>query len=477
MIVSRLLWKSWNNKKQYFKRKAPMQKLIYGNLELNDKIYPFFLQERTIHIVQQVFQFYEDFSSMSKIELLRGVTYDNRDILFLNCRFSTNPFFTTISVQGYIISKSNLGQSCDFIFDHLSFYSDALNTFYPIQKAAKTQIGNKDSGPSGWDGRMTIEIKPFCETDTTFQFRDAECTFSIARFRDWKNDTSSIGDLNTSLMMSFPELKMPETVCQYYLNVLDFLSFVNYSKNITFRKIILGRKHGGKHHEIAQATIFTNAAAYDRDSNSSITIEDIPKDKFAVIFSRVATLREYDGRFSLYFPNSAEDSRYIDHSRWLMTALCFEGLFQYTYPEFKVQLNEDFRYVKNGILEAIDGYKKSADLSSRKRQKYFDDCQKHIERYEGVLEEKFNYVFKTYNIELSDIISSIEKTLGISDIRNWGSIYQAFRNKLAHGDIEPIGNNEIAIYRLLCPMIYILLLDSASLGKEELRQILKKLFS
>ena len=204
-----------------------MQKLIYGNLELNDKIYPFFLQERTIHIVQQVFQFYEDFSSMSKIELLRGVTYDNRDILFLNCRFSTNPFFTTISVQGYIISKSNLGQSCDFIFDHLSFYSDALNTFYPIQKAAKTQIGDKDSGPSGWDGRMTIEIKPFCETDTTFQFRDAECTFSIARFRDWKNDTSSIGDLNTSLMMSFPELKMPETVCQYYLNVLDFLSFVN----------------------------------------------------------------------------------------------------------------------------------------------------------------------------------------------------------------------------------------------------------
>lgn len=100
-----------------------------------------------------------------------------------------------------------------------------------------------------------------------------------------------------------------------------------------------------------------------------------------------------------------------------------------------------------------------------------------MERYEGILEEKFNYIFNKYKEELSDVIISIQDYLGITGVKNYGSIYQTFRNKLAHGNIEPIGNNEIAIYQLLCPMIYILLLDSVSLNAQELKHIIKKLFA
>lgn len=451
-----------------------MKKQIYGNLDFNGNTYPFVFQEGMVYIVQQAFQYFNDFTDSTNIPLLHGVTNDNRDILFLNCKLNKGFFAIKFSVQGYILSLNNTGKPCDFIFDRLAFYSDALDTFYSPQQAATTQVGDDIFN---WDGAMTISIKPFSETDTTFQFRDAKCTFNIARYRNLKDGTSSIGDMNTSLMMTFSEGKKPEAVCQYYLNVFDFLSFVNYSRNITFTKIFLEKANNGKYERIAQATIFTRAMTYDRNPLSSITIKDIPKDKINVIFDRVATLREYDKRISLYFPNSAEDSKYIDHSRWLMTALCFEGLFKYTYPDFKSQQNENFRVVKNGILEAISSYGESADLSSKKRKKYYDDCQKHMERYEGVLEEKFNYVFKNHTEELSDIVSSIEKSPGIDKTKNYGDIYQGFRNKLAHGDIEPIGSEQVAIYRLLCPMIYILLLDGISLEKKELRQIIKKLFS
>ena len=99
-----------------------------------------------------------------------------------------------------------------------------------------------------------------------------------------------------------------------------------------------------------------------------------------------------------------------------------------------------------------------------------------MELYNGNLEERFNYVFKNHRVELSDIISSTMSMPGCNKAVNFGRIYQEFRNKLAHGEIIPIGNNEVSVYRLLCPMIYILLLENTALSSTDLRHIIRKLF-
>lgn len=453
-----------------------MQKQIYGNLEYNGKSYPFILLNRTIRIVQQALQYHNDFETEETVPFIRGVTFDNRDILFLNCKMYKSFFEIGFSIYGYLLSSNNVGEPCDFCFDRISFYSDAIDAFYSPQRAAITQIGDNDCIPTNWDGAMKISIKPFSQTDTIFHFRDAEVTFSIARYRNLKRGTSSIGSMNTALCMAFSEQKMPELVCQYYLNVLDFLCFVNYSKNITFEKISLSKKCGDKFKEIARAIIFTNASAYDKAPYNSITIDDLPAGKIDIIFSQIATLREHDRRIHLYFPNSAEDCKFIDHSRWLMTALCFEGLFAYTYPNYKSQENKNFKEIKEGILNVITLYGDQTNPTGKKKA-YLNDCKRHMELYNGNLEEKFNYVFKNHRIELSDIISSIMSMHGSNEMVNWGRIYQEFRNKLAHGEIVPIGDNEVSIYRLLCPMIYILLLQSTTLSSTELQHIIKKLFA
>ena len=55
-------------------------------------------------------------------------------------------------------------------------------------------------------------------------------------------------------------------------------------------------------------------------------------------------------------------------------------------------------------------------------------------------------------------------------------IYAEYRNKLAHGTINPLGDNEIEVYRLLRAMIYILLLNDIKLDEKILSKIINKVF-
>ena len=94
-------------------------------------------------------------------------------------------------------------------------------------------------------------------------------------------------------------------------------------------------------------------------------------------------------------------------------------------------------------------------------------CRKWLKNklFGGVLEEKFNFV-----------LNSNPKILKTSSKQNYGKIYAEYRNKLAHGTINPLGDNEIEVYRLLRAMIYILLLDDIKLDEKILSKIIKKVF-
>ena len=97
------------------------------------------------------------------------------------------------------------------------------------------------------------------------------------------------------------------------------------------------------------------------------------------------------------------------------------------------------------------------------------------ERYEGRLSEKFNYVFKENKSFLNEIIAKIEKDYGIVS-GNFGDIYAKYRNKVAHGDIQPLTENEIAVYRIMEPLIYLMLFKKAGLSDDEKSRIINKLF-
>lgn len=452
-----------------------MEKSIYGNLWLDGEAYPFFVQGRVVHIVQQAYEYIDELSHYKELPSIKGITSDNRQILFLNCKFIHRKV-TVFRINGYIISAPDIEEECDFSFDSLSFYSEALNVFYSPQRAASTDLGSSGLSPSNWDGSMKIDVKPFSQTDLDFLFQDAKCKFSIARWRNQREGTPDIGSLETELIFNFQEAKGPDTVIQYFRYVYDFLSFVNYSRNISFEKILLSR-NSDTHRVKYRAEILWNASAYEGTAFNTITASDLPDDKLAMIFEKIATLREQKGhniRINLYYPESKEESRFVGPDKWLMAALCFEGLFDEVFSNYKTEKKDAFRIAKESILKAID----SNDIGgfTGKQKGYYKDCRDQVFRYEGILEEKFNHVLNTHRLALSEVLSSIELMDKVSPTENFGSIYQKYRNKLAHGTINNVECKELAVYKLLRPMIYILLLDGIALDEEELKRIIRKLF-
>ena len=84
-----------------------MQKPIYGKLYYNNKTYPFILEDHIVFIVQQAFEYRDDFKNFDNDTFLYGVTSNNAYIVFLNSKISQTVFQANVffSIQGYILYK------------------------------------------------------------------------------------------------------------------------------------------------------------------------------------------------------------------------------------------------------------------------------------------------------------------------------------------------------------------------------------
>lgn len=443
-----------------------MSKIIYGNLELNNKIYPFLLDGHHIHIVQQAYQNSNEGFDIS-VPFIKGVTSDNRYILFLNCQLVTFLFDPKVvfSIQGYAISSSNTGEDCDFSFDRMTFYSDAINTFYSPRNAIDRQMSTQNLFAHEWNGSMSIMVKPFSETNIEFEFEETtKCQLNISRYMNLREGIENIGELRTSFSYVFSTTRTPDDISRYYLYLLDFLCFVNFNTNISFNDIFLENKDSeDKYLKTARVIVFNNAPEYEGNPRNTITLDDLTKDKIGDVFKRISLMRNNDNRFYLYFPSNLKERNTVDPQRWLTAAICFEGLFKEINPDFKND-NEIFQNIKSQVVNAVESIDETS-FTTKKEKKYLANFKNHIERYDGFLEEKFNFV-----------LNNNKKVLNISSNQNYAKIYAEYRNKLAHGTIEPLDNEKYEVYKLLRPMIYILILNDIRLEEKVLSTIINKLF-
>ena len=449
-----------------------MPSTIYGSICYKNETYPFFLEGRRAYIAGMAWNYYNTFEDADAEETISGVTADNRQIIFLRCKFGCSLLKEKIwfSSVGYILSSGNVGDPYDFTFEKISFYSDAINAFYPPQKAMKTGLNLHK-----WDGKMTIELKPFEETDISFGYKECNCNLNISRYVTTKAGKSDIGNINSAFSFVFDTVQHVKEFPQYWLALFDFLSFINYGIDINFSKITLSRRRkDGKFAHCADAYIFSDRDEYTpRPDPKTITVDDIPLDRLEAVFSKIAALRGNDKRLGYYFPENYKEGFQVDANRWFVKAMTFEGLFKSCYPDFKQNEKEQFRVAKSVALDAL--YAVDQSQMSKNERKYFDDCQKQIERYEGLLEEMLNFIIKKYKDALADLLNYNSQEYHMNP-NSYGEIYSNYRNKIAHGNIEPIGEKEGAVYRVLQAAIYFMLLDGTELDSNTLRVIAKKLF-
>ena len=445
---------------------------IYGTFVYHEKNYPFFLDGRRVYIVGEAWEYREDFDANHTEEVIYGTTSGNRSIAFLQCAFYKTVLEQKVwfSPIGYAISRNNIGEPYDFYFDRILFYSEALNSFFPPQRA----IGNVETNSDVWDGKMGLRLKSFDETDISFDYEDCKCRANIARYINLKYGTSSIGDINTNFAFEFQASKSIEELLKYWLALSDFLSFVTNASDAVFEKIQLEKRRAdGKFESCADAIIFSDNEYTPRPNARALTINDIPQDKLGKVFSRIANLRGNDERLQYYFSKNYEDNFRVDPLKWLTAAINFDGLSSSQYPGFKQKTNEMFRIAKNAALNALDTV--NLEMMEPKAQEYFGACRDEIDRYEGRLEEMMNYLVKKYKNALVDLLNQNQNKYGIR-VHAYGEMYRTYRNKIAHGDIQPIGDKEFAVYRILQALVYFMLLEGTGLGEDDLRIIAKKLF-
>lgn len=449
-----------------------VEKCIYGVLEYDNENYPFLFENRVIRIVGAPFQFHEKFEDNTNVSVLHGVTADNRDIYFLNCSLRTSFPFMQISFLplGYVISSGNVGEPCDGTFDQALFYSDAVNSFFPPQKAMTLDVDHKT-----FCGPMKLILDFSKQDEVSFSYGDAICSFSIYREVNVRQGKSDLGHLTSFFTFSFEDKQSYEVLPKLWLALYDFLSFVNFSRSIPFNKIALKREsEDGKYVINAYAHIFSTEKEYELPQpHKAITIDDFPNDKLGIVFKTIAALRAHDGKIQYYYPEQYNDDNRIDTQRWLMIALAFDGLFQEKYPDYKQKEKKPFSVAKSTALNALQ----QVDISglTKKEKAYFKDCCQQIELYEGVLAAKFNYITDKYRKELASIAQDNLNRFN-TKLSGCGEIYAQYRNKIAHGSVESLTGKELAVYRLLRAMIYILLLKDCELDSDVLTVIINKLF-
>lgn len=443
-----------------------MSKNIYGTLEINGETFRFIFEGNYLRILQ------DDYHEISQkcFNYLKGDTVDYRNILFLDCELVRRNFCVDFlfSVKGYVISLENVGELYDFKFDRITFYSEALDTFYSPKNAidrTKSDFGITKQ-KNDWDGSMSIVLEPFSKTGITFGFENnTYCELNIERWVDIAVNKESLGSLITTFSFVFNEKEGCDNIIKYYVYLYDFLVFMNYNKRICFNKIYLEHKNSdGKYLKKALVVIFNDEMKYEGNIFNTITVDDIPKGKIDAIFKKVTSLRNRTTRFDFYFPENYRERKYMDSNKWLTLAMCFEGLFNESYPNFKQEEKASFKKVKQKILENIETIE-IQDFTN-KEKKYFDDFKAYIDRNEGVLEEKFNYILKENKTLLS-----------ITKEQNYGELFAEFRNKLAHGEKIEFNDDVKEIYNLLRKMVFILLLSDIGLEEQEISNMLLKIFA
>lgn len=449
---------------------------IDGVFEFNDKEYPFVLIDKVISIPQAAFQYSKDFPNETHVDVIHGVTSNNKDIYFLDCKLGTDLSLSALGklrlhIMGYAIMQPD-----KMSFDRVDFYAEAINTFY----SPKTAYANKT------DDRMWINgitqrdpseyVKHFsCEVD------GENIDGDLGVYIDWNlaAEKEQIGTVNTIFSLQHEKKKTLVDVLKYYLYVRDFLEFLNFQRDVPMSDIrVFEKTPEGKYNRIGYIVIFqADGNDYKPESFRSITYQDCGQACFPVLFAQIAERRIRNKRNPFFFPENRFEDRYVDSAKWLITAVAFEGEFDEIHPNYRAEHNDDFKNVKELLLSVIeDNVKKSGKGWNNPVNENWKRFRHLIKNNDTKMEEKFQACLEIYEVETSDVIQKICKQEAVTEGTNLANAYASYRNQTAHGGIPPLTPADIAVYRILRCFVYAMNLRKAGVPADNVKSILNKMF-
>lgn len=435
---------------------------IYGKINLKGKDYPFAFKDYVINIINAGEVYYiEDLSDTVECDYIEGRDNSGNKIIFIGCRFVENVFSVAnwITTNGVIVLRQNRNDCANDLFDKITFYSQVLTDFYPPISKSKTDIDD-------WNGALAVETLPFDKSNKIFSMSDYELSFGYYNQEHYYQTVL----LSSTPICSFKHNQTQgiSTIKDDYLKIYNFLSFMIFSKSVYFDIIKIYKSNS----EIGQVYINQRDCNYSPKPNKMIQLRDIPKEAFEKLYKLVTDSNDIWKHY--YIPKQPKDVNSVDHAKWITTAACFEGLFDSFFDDFKASTNKDFAEAKSKMLEATDNCLKS--LKGKKVKKYAEDCRKQIERYDGLLEEKFKFALQ-YCIDIIDVAykSSLSR-IGVDLTLDLARKYANTRNQLAHGSFKKLDTDSCGVFYVMHILIYAMILKQSGMEDDKAKCLINKIF-
>lgn len=383
------------------------------------------------------------------------------------------PFSSEVKIRvlGYIVLAKGY---CSF--DRVDFYSEAINGFYSPRNAYEivTEDGHKSLLGIKFRNSDLYKREYTCKVNN----EEFQLGLSIYTSVNLALEKEQLGTAKTVMSMSFTEKKDPYALLDYYLYLLDFLVFVNNQRNVPLDRIELFEKNDfGRYEKQGKAVIFqTDTSDYSPNAYKSITFNDVTTDSFPVLFSQVADKRKKNYYYHLFYPTSQRESRSIDASKWLNTAICFESEFNNSFPNYKANQDDVFRKAKSLLLQTIDEeVQKSGKSINNKQNSALKSFKSLIDHSDTTIKQKFEVCEKEFAYEMDDFIQRICMDYGIPKDSNLAEAYSSYRNKTAHGVINRPENCDVATFRIMRGFIYAMNLKRAKVPQDNIKNIINKL--
>ena len=450
---------------------------IHGVFEFEGKEYPFALENQILTIPQIPFQYFEDFANIEHIDSLQGVTNNNRDIVFLGCEVLGNrnvPFTSEVkmTVLGYILLTSSKST-----FDRIDFYSEAVNGFYSPRNAYDIEMKEDRSAIAG------IRVRDSALYKKEFQCRINNETFCLGLNiylsvnLAWEKE--QLGAAKSMVSMSFVEKKKANDLLVYFLYLRDFLEFVNFQKNISLDQIELFEKsETGKYERRGKAVVFqADSSRYVPSALRSITFPDVTSECFPILFGQIAEKRLNNKHNPFLYPENRREDRSVDASKWLNTAVCFEGEFNTSFPDYRAKRDPAFHDAKVMLLDTIDvAVRQSGKSINNKQNKALNSFKSLITHADTTIKQKFEVCQENFEYEMSDAIKRICSTYHVPEDTDLADIYAEYRNQTAHGAVRRPESCDVATYIILRGFIYVMNLKRANVPAEKIKEIIQRMF-
>lgn len=320
-----------------------------GHIKINRKNVPYHLVDDKVTLIP--FDTYSALipSEIKEKEIIKGITTGNREVAFLNCKYSSN----RLAYQVLIISSCNTGLYEDILsFDRICFEGKPVNVFAGPGRAYISEDGYdiskrmKSITPRNWDDLNA-------ETNLKIKNREMKLSIDYSIWHNKKFIETSMGEAIPRFCIEYSKTLSIKNIPAIYLQVYDFFSFLSFRRNVTFDKIYIQRKIEGKYAKVAEVIVNSeNFGDYNNTERNSIIIDDCRKN-FGDLFKCVAQRRSQKIYDNFYIPKSGKESSQLTYEKFLSCALSLESEYARLYPSKKDE-NEKFAYIQGLFQESAD---------------------------------------------------------------------------------------------------------------------------